>query len=203
MLKTFFYDTETSGTNPRKNGIHQISGMIDIDGIIKESFDFRVQPNPHALIEDEALKVSGVTREQVEAYTPMRQVYNELIRILSQYVDKYNKKDKFHLCGYNNRSFDDQFLRAWFKQNLDDYFGSYFWSDSLDVLVLASHHLRRERASLENFKLHTIAKRFGITVDDNRLHDAQYDIGLTRDLYYKLCLTKVNLASTQSQLTLT
>lgn len=186
MLKTLFYDTETTGVNPRKNGIHQISGIIDIDGIIKETFDFRVQPNPAAIIEEEALKISGVSREQVEVYTPMRQVYNELIKILSQYVDKYNKKDKFHLSGYNNRSFDDQFLRAWFKQNLDEYFGSWFWSDSLDVLVLASHKLRKERSTLENFKLHTIAKRFEIPVDDTKLHDAIYDIELTRDIFYKL-----------------
>lgn len=186
MLKTLFYDLETTGTNHRKNGIHQLSGMIDVDGIIKETFDFKVRPNPHAVIEDKALEIGGVTREQIEAYTPMREVYNQLIEILSRYVDRYNKKDKFHLAGYNNRSFDDQFFRAWFKQNMDEYFGSWFWSDSLDVLVLASKHLRKERAYLENFKLHTVAKRFGIDVDDNRLHDATYDIGLTRDIFYKL-----------------
>lgn len=186
MLKTLFYDTETTGTNPRRNGIHQIAGIIDIDGIIKEKFDFKVQPNPHAVIEEKALEIGGVTLEQIQAYPPMRQVYNELIKILERYVDRYNKKDKFHLAGYNIRSFDDQFLRAWFVQNMDNYFGSWFWSDSLDVLVLASRALRKERATLENFKLHTVAKRFGLTVDEESLHDATYDVGLTRDIFYKL-----------------
>lgn len=186
MVKTLFFDLETTGVNPRKHGIHQISGCVDIEGVIKEWFDFRVRPNPHAVIEDEALEVGGVTREQIEAYPDMHSVYLELIKILERYVDRYNKKDKFHLCGYNNRGFDDQFLREWFRQNHDKYFGSWFWSDSLDVLVLASNKLRSERPNLENFKLHTVAGHLGLSVDDTQLHNAKYDIGLTRDIYYKL-----------------
>lgn len=64
-MKLLFFDLETTGTNPGRNGIHQISGQVVIDGIVKESFDFHVQPNPKAAIEDEALAVAGVTREQI------------------------------------------------------------------------------------------------------------------------------------------
>ena len=64
-MKLLFFDLETTGTNPGKHGIHQISGQIVIDGIVKESFDFHVHPNPKAIIEDEALAVAGVTREQI------------------------------------------------------------------------------------------------------------------------------------------
>ena len=64
-MKLLFFDLETTGVNPGKNGIHQISGEIVIDGVSKEQFDFHVQPNPKAIIEEEALKVAGVTREQV------------------------------------------------------------------------------------------------------------------------------------------
>ena len=31
-MKLLFFDLETTGTNPGKNGIHQISGEIVIDG---------------------------------------------------------------------------------------------------------------------------------------------------------------------------
>jgi DNA polymerase III subunit epsilon len=186
MTKLLFFDLETTGVNHRKNGIHQISGLVDIDGIIKEEFDFKVRPNPQAVIEEEALKVGGVTREQIEAYTPMRTVYNQFTEILARYVGKFDKKDKFHLVGYNNREFDDPFLRAWFVQNFDDYFGSWFWADSLDCLVLSSYVLREERAKLQDFKLKTVAKYLGITVDETKLHDARYDIGLTREIFYKL-----------------
>jgi DNA polymerase-3 subunit epsilon len=45
-MKLFFFDLETTGVNPGKNGIHQISGEIVIDGKTMERFDFKVQPNP-------------------------------------------------------------------------------------------------------------------------------------------------------------
>ena len=127
-MKLLFFDIETTGTMFWKNGIHQLSGAVVIDGVMKESFDLRVRPNPKACIDDAALSVSGVTREQICGYPPMEDVYKEFVAMLGKYVDKYDRKDKFFLVGYNNSPFDNQFLRAWFKQNGDDYFGSWFWS---------------------------------------------------------------------------
>lgn len=101
-MKLLFFDLETTGTNPGRNGIHQISGQVVIDGIVKESFDFHVQPNPKAAIEDEALAVAGVTREQIAQYPAMGTVYRQFVAMLGKYVDKYNSKDKFFLVGYNN-----------------------------------------------------------------------------------------------------
>jgi len=139
MEKLFFYDLETTGTKFWKNGIHQISGAIVIDGQVKEFFDFKVRPNESALIDDEALKIGNVSLEQIKAYPSMKEVYSKIITMLSKYVDKFNKKDKFHLAGYNNASFDNPFFRAFFVQNNDFYFGSWFWSDCIDVMVLASY----------------------------------------------------------------
>lgn len=104
-------------------------------------------------------------------------------KMLGKYVDKYDKQDKFFLVGYNNASFDNQFLRGFFSQNGDNYFGSWFWSNSIDVMVLASHHLASRRHEMENFKLATVAKFMGINVDDEALHDAFYDIYLTKEVY--------------------
>lgn len=182
-MKLVFFDLETTGTNPGKHGIHQISGQIVIDGVVKESFDFHVQPNPKALIEEEALKVGGVAREQILAYPPMQQVYQEFVAMLGKYVDKFNKKDKFFLVGYNNAAFDNQFLRGFFLQNGDVYFGSWFWSNSIDVMVLASAYLATRRPEMENFKLSTVAKTLGIVVNDDSLHDAMYDIELTKAVF--------------------
>lgn len=182
-MKLLFFDLETTGVNPGKNGIHQISGEIVIDGVSKEQFDFHVQPNPRAIIEDEALKVGGVTREQILAYPPMQQVYQEFVAMLGKYVDKFNKKDKFFWVGYNNAAFDNQFLRGFFLQNGDVYFGSWFWSNSIDVMVLASAYLATRRPEMENFKLSTVAKTLGIVVNDDSLHDAMYDIELTKAVF--------------------
>jgi DNA polymerase-3 subunit epsilon len=183
-MKLFFLDIETTGVRYWKNGIHQISGCIEIDGELKESFDFKVCPFKDAIIENDALATSHVTREQILNYPPMFDVYMNLSTLLSKYVDKYNKTDKFFLVGYNCASFDNQFLRAWFVQNGDNYFGSWFWSSTLDVMVLAAEYLKHRRHAMIDFKLKTVAAELGIDVDESRLHDGSYDIELTRRIYH-------------------
>lgn len=182
-MKLFFFDLETTGTNPGRHGIHQISGEIMVDGVTREQFDFKVRPNPQAQIEEDALNVGGVTKEQILAYPPMYDIYRKLINMLEKYVDKYNKKDKYFLVGFNNASFDNQFLRGFFLQNGDQYFGSWFWSNSFDVMVLATPYLAANRAEMENFKLATVAKALGIEVSEDNLHDASYDIALTKGIF--------------------
>ena len=36
---------------------------------------------------------------------------------------------------------------------------------------------------MENFKLMTTARAVGLEIDESKLHDAQYDIELTRNIY--------------------
>jgi DNA polymerase-3 subunit epsilon len=78
------------------------------------------------------------------------------------------------------------FLRAWFKQNNDEYFGSFFWAVPIDVYVLAGEKLGDDVVNLPNLKLATMCRHFGIEVEDDRLHDAEYDIYLTKALHQKL-----------------
>lgn len=191
MEKIFFFDLETTGVKYWKNGIHQISGGVVINGEMVEKFNFKVKPHPQCVIEDEALAIAGVTRETVLTYPEMSIIYEKVINITKKYVDKFNKKDKFHLAGFNNAGFDNPFFRAWFTQNaktpkeeeFGNYFGSWFWADSLDVMVLASNYLRDKRAQMVDFKLKTVAAFLGIEVDESRLHDAEYDIELTYEIY--------------------
>lgn len=185
-MKQLFYDLETTGVHPGKNGIHQISGIVVIDGEQKETFNIQLQPNEKAIIEDEALAVAGITRETLKTYQSFRSGYLAFVVLIQKYIEKFDKKDKFQLIGYNNRSFDDQFLRGLFLQNNDNYFGYYFWADSSDVLVLASECLKEKRTELVDFKLKTVAEYCGVTVDESKLHDAQYDIYLTIELYKHL-----------------
>jgi DNA polymerase-3 subunit epsilon len=186
MSKIIFYDLETTGVKYWKNSIHQMAGCIDIDGQVVETFDFRVAPHPKAVIEPDALKIGGVTLEQIMAYPDMLTVHKEFTAMLAKYVDRYKKTDKFFLCGYNNMGFDDKFLRQFFELNGDNYFGSYFWANSLDVMCLATNKLLETRKGMADFKLKTVAGTMGLTIDESRLHEAGYDIELTRQIYYLL-----------------
>lgn len=185
-MKLLFFDLETTGIKYWKNGIHQISGEIVIDGVVKESFNFNVCPHLQCEIEEEALRICNVTKEQIQSYPPMQKVYTQFISMISKYVDKYDKKDKFFLVGYNNASFDNYFLKAFFVQNGDNFFYSWFWVNSIDVMVLATQHLMRKRHEMTDFKQETVARTLGIKIDADKLHDASYDIQLTKEIYNKL-----------------
>ena len=50
-------------------------------------------------------------------------------------------------------------------------------------MVLASNKLVERRAEMENFKLSTVAKFLGIQVSEDNLHDAFYDIYLTKAIF--------------------
>ncbi len=182
-MKLFFFDLETTGLDNQKHAIHQISGKIIIDGIEKTKFNFKVKPFTGACIDETALKIGGVTEEQIMQYESCQANYIKLLTLIQKYVNRFDTGDKFHLVGYNNSSFDNQFLRSFFKVNKDDYFGSYFWSDSIDVMVLASNFLKYDRHNIRDFKLKTVAQWFKIEVDAKKLHDAEYDIELTEMIY--------------------
>lgn len=178
-----FYDLETTGTNPKRHSVHQLAGLIEVNGKIVQEFDIKTRPNPKAEILQEALNVCGVTEEQILAYPPMDESYREFTSMMLHYVNKYDKQDKAYLVGFNNRSFDDIFLRAWFEQNGDQYIGSYFWNNTLDALVQATEYLLNRRAQMPAFKLKSVCRELGIEYDESKLHNGVYDVDLTRQIY--------------------
>lgn len=184
MAKLIFYDTETTGTNYMKHSIIQLSGIIELDGQVVDTFNYGIKPHPKARIEDAALKANGHTREQIDRFPPMDKVLRILETRLSKYVNKFDKKDKYFLVGYNNLGFDDNFFRMLFTLCGNNFFGSWFWADSIDVRSLAADYLMDVRPEMMSFKLHRVAKTLGIEVDDSRLHDGVYDAELTREIYY-------------------
>jgi len=179
-----FYDLETTGLDYHKAGIHQISGAVEVDGEIVREFNWKCKPFSGAKISPDALLKCNVTEEQIKAYELTEaKVHKKLKAMLSRYINQYDRKIKGFLCGYNNASFDDDFLRELFERQGDPYFGAWFWADALDVRVLAAQYLQDRRAGMPNFQLKTVAAELGIDVEAERLHDAEYDIELTREVY--------------------
>ena len=178
-----YLDLETTGVRFWKNGIHQISGELCIDNTPVWDFDFKVKPYKDAIIDPDALAASNVTIEQIMDYAPMRSVYAEIVHNLGRHIDKFNKLDKAFICGYNNAAFDNNFFRAFFVQNNDEYFGSWFWSSPIDVFVLAAELFKNVRWNMPDFKLSTVAEWLGVEVDPTKLHDGKYDIYLTKECY--------------------
>ncbi len=68
FMKLLFFDLETTGIKYWRNGIHQISGEIIIDGVTKESFNFNVCPHPQCEIEEEALRICNGTDTSISVH---------------------------------------------------------------------------------------------------------------------------------------
>lgn len=189
-MKIMFYDIETTGLYSSTCAIHQISGAItEIRGnrvSVLDHFNFKVRPFKGKRIYQSALDVGGIDIATISSYPEPNVVYDGLIKIIKKHVDKFNPDDKLFLAGYNNLHFDNDFLRQWFSDCGDRFFGSYFWSNALDVMAEAGRILINIRPFMPNFKLGTVAKTLGIHFNEEELHDAMIDIRLTIQIFNKI-----------------
>ena len=182
MKKILYFDTETTGLDPVKQDIIQIAGIIVIDGIVQEEFEFKVKPFSFDNISQEALDVHGYNVENLKTFPEPHEVHCQLIDIFSKYVDRYDTNDKFTPAGYNVH-FDMDFLQQFFIKNNDVYFGSWMNWKKVDPLPLLHYLDFCGRISLPNYKLSTVCQHFGIEI---KAHDALGDIKATRELLAKL-----------------
>jgi DNA polymerase-3 subunit epsilon len=188
--KLLYFDLETTGTDPQKHGVIQLAALIEIGGFVVGQYEARIAPFEMDHVEEAALKVSGADIGEIYKRLHPAQVYQTFIDVICKtkgglggYINRYDKADKFHLVGYNILGFDIPFLRQWFLKNNDKYFGSYFWHPGIDVMALAAEFVAPYRHTLSSFKLADVCRSFGIEVQEDELHDALYDVYLTRELY--------------------
>ncbi len=185
-MKLIYIDVETTGIAFPQSGLIQLAGAIEIEGEKPQTFQYRIQPFPNDIIDEEALSINGITREAMAEYPSPRTVYNKFINLLEKYVDRYDRADKFHFIGYN-AIFDSNHLRTWFEKNGDQYFGSWFYFPPIDVMGMAAVHLMSRRAGMKDFKLLTVARELGLKVDEAKAHDARYDVEVTRAMFKISC----------------
>lgn len=182
--KLIFFDTETTGLDPYVHGMHQLAGEIVIDGEVVAKFDYRINPFKGCKIDSDALKVSNTDVLNFRKYNKEFQVQYMLTNLLMDYKQYSEKNDKFYLVGWRAPEFDAKFLKAFFDRNSQmGTFDSYFWSNPIDVKVLATQYLIDKRPEMESFSLAPVAKYLDIEVDESQLHKASYDAYLCRKVY--------------------
>lgn len=180
MKKVFWFDVETTGLDHINNDIIELSVIIEIDGELKESHVWHCQPYNYENISRESLSITGYTIEELRTFRKPHHVYSELIQMLSTYIDKYDRHDKFWIGGYNV-SFDINFLKTFFHKNFDNFFGSWFNYKQLDPLHLLRFMDFYNFVSLDDYKLSTACLFYNIYLE---AHNSLSDITATRDLFY-------------------
>lgn len=182
-MKVIWIDTETTGLNTKEHGIYQIAYIIDIDGEVKEKGEILFNPG-EVLFSEEALKVNGKTVEEIKSFQSAKAAKQIFESIMSKYVDKYNKNDKFIPAGFNVK-FDLDMIRAWWDSQNDKYYGSWFDYHFIDIMALSMIHFYLGKLKLPNYKLKSLCDHFKIKLD---AHDAMNDIIATRELLTHLIL---------------
>lgn len=175
--KVLYFDVETTGTDSHKHDIVQLSGAVEVDGEIKEDFNFRIQPFDFDTIDPKAMEVTGLTIEDLRGYEKPLNVFPQFTHILEKYVDKYDRNDKFYPAGYNVR-FDLDFVQQWFYKCGNKYgFGAWQNWKAMDPLPVLQFMDTQGMISLPNYKLSTVCDHFGIAIN---AHDALSDINATK-----------------------
>jgi DNA polymerase-3 subunit epsilon len=183
MNKIFWFDVETTGLDEVKQDIITLAFIVDINGQVKAKGHLKIQPTDWDAIQDSALEVNKITREQLKTFQLPAVAVKKLNTVFGKFVDKFDKKDKIIPAGYNV-DFDLKFLREFYSKQNDKYLYSWLDYHKVDPMqfvlgLRVAGHLR----DLENVKLETVAKYLGIEI---QAHDALSDITVTREVYYKL-----------------
>ena len=148
-------------------GIHQLSGYIVVIEnkmpVIKEEFDYHIKPFEGALINDKSLEIAGITREDLETYTPEEQVFQD--KLLYWFFQRNKTSDG--RGGY--RTFGK---------------GNFFYKGvSIDLIHIYSALAGPYRQFMPNFKLASISEMFLPQDENTNFHDAAYDVKVTKDLF--------------------
>lgn len=186
-MKLLLIDTETTGLIPGQHCVVQVAVRITANPGEVKSFSFLLKPRKGAQVADEALKVQGITREDLQSderysYTDG---FHRFQSLLKQFVDPFNKRDKFHVFAYN-QDFDQRFLRQFWADHDDNCFDSWFWSPWHCVWGMAGLRIIDQRPSLKSTKLCDMAKFLDIDTAPCKLHDAAGDVALTAQVLYRL-----------------
>lgn len=174
MTRTIVFDLETTGVDIRKDLPIQLAyGIWGDDGSCLLTNLTYINILPYAEIQFEAFKVHGISSELLRhrGATPDK-VSNLWHRIVW---------DSFpcRLIGYNIINFDFPMWQNFLHRFKTGRFKFPPLIEITDVMHLASHHFSTKKW----LKLRDCARRLGLTVDEEKLHDAEYDVKLCWGVY--------------------
>jgi DNA polymerase-3 subunit alpha (Gram-positive type) len=162
-LSYIIVDLETTGLDPNSEEIIEI-GAIKVEGKeVKDIFNKLVKPEKG--VSDTITNITGITGEMLEHELPIKPVITQFSSFIGSSI----------LIAHNS-DFDVSFLRVNFKKWLN--------ADINNPVVCTLLIARDILPNLDNHKLHTVAKYFGIEVANR--HRAIGDAEVTYQIWLKL-----------------
>jgi DNA polymerase-3 subunit epsilon len=186
MKKYIVLDTETTGLSVEEG--HKIIeiGAVLLEDRNKSTNYFHTYINPQRLIEEEAIKVHGITNEELEDKPLFDEVVDEFLEFVQDST-----------LVIHNASFDLGFLNNEIKlassKNplLEDI------CDVIDTLAVARNKFPGQRNSLD-----ALANRFDINDYDRTFHGALLDANILADVFLNLTGGQSKFSFSKSHLNL-
>ena len=186
MAHYCFWDTETTGLDRSSSQIVQIAAVLtDEDFQAVDSFDYRCRCLPWITPSPEALAVTGMTRETIDA-APLSSY--EMITLVEARLRAWGP---CFLAGYNSIAFDEEHLRHQFFQNLHPPYMTQTGGNSrVDILRLVRLATVLAPGALEipvvdgrpSYRLGGVARANGVVFPEECAHDAYADVLATLGL---------------------
>lgn len=177
-LKIVTFDTETTGVDTENDRIITCFMRAKEGNEVVFEKDWTIDPGVE--VPEEASEVHGMTTEWVKenGRKDVAESISEIVEELETFVG-YG----YTVGGYNH-SFDLAMLDAEIRRSGHVLSGlSLPGARYIDPLVLDRHIDRYRKGGR---KLMDVALHYGIMLDDERLHEAQYDVEVTEKLIPKL-----------------
>lgn len=180
-MKIVYVDTETTGLDYEKCSIIELAAIIEIDGEIKNVFNFKMKPFNNAMICLESLKINKYSLSEIETFGDQQIAIEAFNSVLKLYMA--DNDDKFVFAAYN-ANFDFNFVRSAFNRyNL--HISNVFFTPYVDIMQVAMLKLMGERNKVGKFNLSSVAKYLGIEFDSQQLHSATEDAKIARKIFKK------------------
>lgn len=178
--KIFWFDTETTGTDPKIHGIVQLAVLMEINNEIVDTFHAKMRILAGKKVDPKALEVTGFTHDEVTAqFENPFNVLDELYTFMAKHGTGF-KEDRFIMAGYN-ADFDCNMLSQWFEDVTATKWEYWKYLQFSPIDVLPTLRAMRYAGIIDtpDTKLETMCKYFGIPIN---AHDALSDITATREL---------------------
>lgn len=183
-MRFLWCDVETTGLEPENASAFQIAFILVDNGKDYGERCFRFNPlSEKILYNEDAGKVHGYSKEQIESFPPESEIAPNIIRFLNDAINLYasdgSRHEKMIFAGYNSDKFDWNHVKAVLERNgakMEDYF-----CGKADVFKQVKRASEVKKIPyLENRKLGTICNHFQIKME--KAHDALSDIKATREV---------------------
>ena len=178
-MRLLWLDCETGGLEAGYHEMLTVAGIIEIDKKVVMDFHFKMKPRYPDRLNPTALKVNGLTYNEIMGFPDQFDTVYKLKKIFIKYGLRNNKL----ICAGHNVGFDRGFLNALFLQ-----LGCktlHYWLDyhHLDTMSVAAWLRYVGKLNIDSLKLVDLCLHFGIPL---KAHDAFEDIQATRLLAKEL-----------------